>query len=146
MNEWLSEQHDGGYDGIRKPVGIPLPSWVGEYVCELDQLGWHLSEPLHGSPLAEHAAYYDAETPNQLRQWQQTQVPVELSIVTVMPNKDVLRLPVGALGYAATALDTVSHLKAKYINVDQLRIMSPCHINEYCSGGDLQKQLQNAEA
>lgn len=111
-------------------------------VWDLDEIE-KIAQSSHSLVVVDEV-YYDIDTPNQLRTWQQTQMPVELSIVAVMPNKDIVRLPVGALSYAATALDAISNLKAKSINVGTLRIISPCHINEYCAGGNLQKQLQNA--
>lgn len=146
MIERLSGQENNGHDQTGGKLNNCLPEWVGQYVTELDQLDWHLLPLSANNPLSEHVAYYDAQAPKQLAWWQQTQTPVELSIVTVMPNKDVLKLPVGALAYAATALTAIDNLRTDGVNVDTLRIMSPCNINTYCSGGNLTRQLQNAGA
>lgn len=82
--------------------------------------------------------------------WRESQTGVEVSIVLVAPNTKAEDLPARALAYAGSALYMISQLRevrggVPGLNIDTLRVMSPCHANVYANGGDLNAQIINAE-
>lgn len=121
--------------------------WTNQYYEALTRMGWRfLTDSSEGKINSSLIASHDAQTLDFLQGWKEGQAPVEISIVIVAPNTHVGDLPARALAYVGTSLALVSSLREKGgINIDTLRIMSPCYSNVYANGGDIDNQLANAQ-
>lgn len=119
--------------------------WTQQYYDRLGNLGWRFAtDKYHGRINSTLVAANDTETPKLLDNWRVSGNPVEISIVIVPPNGTLEDLPARSLSYGASALNFAAGLKKSSVNVDRLRIMSPCHANVYANGGNLDFQVDNA--
>ena len=116
-------------------------SWAQDYMSRLGTMGWNFQE-VKGSKLV---AAQDKQAEKLIEEWRQTKAPVEISIVAVMPNGTLGKLPARALGYAGSALSYAESLQKMGVNVGALRIVSPCKLGEFVNGGDSLTQEYNAE-
>lgn len=118
-------------------------SWEGEYYKRLAEVGWKFY--VDPNPKGKLVSARDEKTDELLEGWKKSEQPVEISIVIVVPNDDFEDLPLKSLGYVSTALNYASYVRKTGVNVNSLRLMSPCHANIYANGGNLERQLGNAE-
>ncbi len=118
-------------------------NWTDARYANLQTLGWNF-QPNNGMLPRGLIATHDVATPELLTRWRDTQQPVEVSIVIVAPDTTVDDLPIRSLAYAATALHLSDNLRRQGINLDTLRILSPCHANAYANNKNLDPQLANA--
>lgn len=123
-----------------------LPKYI-DCMAELKQKhGWRFQKPVDGQIDAGLVAYHDEVTPSLIKTWRETGEPVDISIVVVVPNGSILKMPARTLGYVASALRLTRTAISEWgLNVPSLRILSPCHVNEFCDGGSLVHKLSSAE-
>ena len=120
--------------------------WIDEYLMALSEKGWkYITSPNEGKVFPSLVAAQDAQTQPLFNKWQETQDKVEIAMVLVMPNGNLGDLPARALGYLATTLNLATALRERTnLAVASLRILSPCYWNVYTDGGDITKQVANA--
>lgn len=123
------------------------PKWSTNYINKLrSNYQWKLVRPGSQEDGSNITAYYDAITPELLSKWRATREAIEVSIVAVTSDTQIHDLPARLLGYASSALNLSGLAIADWgVNIGALRIMSPCYINQYCDGGDLERKLDNAQ-
>lgn len=120
-------------------------SWIEQRYAALNKAGWtFVTSRKDGLIPSAQVGAHDVKTSQLVTQWTTQGTPVEMSIVLISTD-GVLGLPMRALAYASSALNFAVTLREKFqVNVDTLRVLSPCHSNVYANGGDIQTQLDNA--
>jgi len=145
----MTTENKGQYYMDQKPASFKDEGgkpWSQQYYDRLGNLGWRFATDNRSGRIGStFVAANDTEAPKLLDSWRIKGNPVEISIVIVPPNGNLTDLPARALSYAASALNFAAGLKKSSVNVDRLRIMSPCHANVYANGGNLDSQVDNAK-
>lgn len=121
--------------------------WIGNYLEALSRNDWNfVTEREEGKIWPSIVLAQDEITTPLLNKWRETQEPVEINMVLVMPNTEVADLPARALAYLSTTLNLAGLLLEKgEINIASLRILSPCYWNSYADGGNAEKQRTNSD-
>lgn len=128
------------------PQGKSPHYWIDGYLRDLAEKGWrYITSPREGKINPSLLAAQDEGTVSLLNKWRETQKPVEISMVLVMPNTGIEDLPTRALGYIGTTLSLTRSLRERdHINISSLRILSPCYWNIYANGGNIDRQIVNS--
>lgn len=127
------------------PIHKPKDHWASEHMDTLRSMGWNFTPAAKPDYNPMVVAHIDGKTPELIERWKASREPVEMSIVAVMPNSGMSDLPARSLAYAATALSLTDTMQRRGVNVDTLRIVSPCKINAFCNSGDKDQQVESAK-
>lgn len=111
-----------------------------DYIARLGQADWQFEQQTW--PLV---AWRSVNTEIGLRQWAESQTPVEMSIVMIPPGDDIRQLPLKALGYVESAFSVVRSLRERHgLDISSLRILCPIHLNVAADGGNVETKRTNA--